>query len=112
MQAIRQRRSVTIPIKTAVKAMRRFPSTRLRVNVAPITRPLDQLTHVPKWTSFLAVEAAAAHAVWFVIARSRERARYNRSTNDLRLLEIRNTENAGKKEKKRQEGARVAGFLT
>lgn len=48
MQAIRQKRSVTIPTKTAVKAMRRFPSLRSRVSVAPITLPLDQLTQVPR----------------------------------------------------------------
>lgn len=80
MQAIRQNRSVTMPTKTAVKAIRRFPSARLRVSVAPITRPLDQLIQVPKWISFSEVEAAFAHAAWFVIAGSTEAARKSRLT--------------------------------
>lgn len=67
MQAMRQKRSVTIPTKTAVKAMRRFPSRRSSVSVAPITRPRDQLIQVPRWTLYSMVEAAPVHAVWLVI---------------------------------------------
>lgn len=81
MQVIRQNRPVITPTKTAVKAIRRLPSNRPRVGVAPITRPLDQLIQVPKWASFLAVEAALAHEVWLTIAGSTEAARNNRLTN-------------------------------
>lgn len=70
MQAMRQNRSVTIPTKTAVKAMRRFPSLRSSVSVAPITLPRDQLVQVPRRTLYSIIEAVSVHAVWFVIAGS------------------------------------------
>lgn len=81
MQAIRQKRSVATPTKTAVKAIRRFPSILSRVRVAPITGPLDQLIQVPKWTSFFAIAAPSAHAAWCIISASTEVVTNNRLTN-------------------------------
>lgn len=44
---ILQARDEMIPMKKAVKAIRRFPFCLVSVRVAPITGPLDQLTQVP-----------------------------------------------------------------